>query len=384
MTTDASGGSVVAHAAPGVTFTFPAWSPDGSHIAAIGQRADGIGVYIFEGSAASEPTAEPVVVYESADRPPFYLYWAPDGERVTFLTTEPNGLALRVAPADASAAAVVVREGAPLYWTWTDGAGILVHSGADSAGAFFGEVGPDGISIEPAAIEPGGFRAPAVTADGRYRAFVAPGDATSEEVVVEARDGSGHHEVRVFGAAAIDFSPTGHDLAFIAPEAAGREVTLPIGPLRLMAARTGDVRTLLVGAIVAFFWAPDGQTIAALQVVQPGVDNVADSGDVVLAAAAAAQPAGLALRLVFVDADSGAVRAQRAVRVTDLFVGQLLPYFDQYALSHRVWSADSATIVLPVVAEDGSSRLLVVPTDGSEARDIAAGVMAFWSPTLTQ
>ena len=186
----------------------------------------------------------------------------------------------------------------------------------------------------------------------------------------------------MFGAAAIDFSPTTPDLAFIAPDVLARQVTLPVGPLRLMAADSGDVRTILAGSNVAFFWAPDGRTIAALQIGPPGGNNVADSGSSAVLAAAVAPPPGLALRLVFVDAGSGAIRGQRAVRVTDTFAGQLLPYFDQYALSHRVWSSDSASIVLPVVADDGTSRILVVPADGSDAREVAAGVMAFWSPSL--
>lgn len=390
MTTDAIGGSVVNLALTGVTFTFPAWSPDGSHIAAIGQSADDIGVYVFAARSGAAAVAEPAVVYRSTDRPPFYLFWSPDGERVAFLTTEPSGLALRLAPADGGAPAVSVREGSPMYWTWVDRARLLVHSGGEGGNAFIGEIRTDGLSVEPAVIESGGFRAPGVTADGRYRAFVAPGDGTSDQVVVEARDHSSRHEVQVFGGAAIDFSPTESDLAFIAPEIAGGPVAFPVGPLRLIAADTGAVRALLPGSIVAFFWAPDGRTIAALQVVPPGEDKVARAGNLALtvaarpgveAAIATAPPAGVSLRLAFVAASSGAIRAQRAVRVTDLFVQQLLPYFDQYALSHRLWSADSTTVILPVVA-DGTSRLLAIPADGTDARTVADGAMAFWSPLL--
>src|SRR5712691_1906317 len=42
-TMDGLGGAVVPHIAPGVQFGFPAWSPDGSHIAATG-LGDGSGV----------------------------------------------------------------------------------------------------------------------------------------------------------------------------------------------------------------------------------------------------------------------------------------------------------------------------------------------------
>ena len=78
---------------------------------------------------------------------------------------------------------------------------------------------------------------------------------------------------------------------------------------------------------------------------RPTDDNVASvrgAGAAVLARApiAAATP-GVALRLVFVDAASGTTRGARAVQVGEVFASQVLPYFDQYALSHRFWSADS-------------------------------------------
>src|SRR6185503_304697 len=78
----------------------------------------------------------------------------------------------------------------------------------------------------------------------------------------------------VFGAAALSFGPTGDEVAFIAPTASGQTVGLPVGPLRLLDAGTGGVRTLLAGSVVAFFWGPDGRTIAALQ-VPTGDDRVA-------------------------------------------------------------------------------------------------------------
>jgi TolB protein len=63
---------------------------------------------------------------------------------------------------------------------------------------------------------------------------------------------------------------------------------------------------------------------------------------------------------------------------TTLFVTQFLPFFDQYALSHRVWSPASDALVLPM-ASDGTSRITVVPVDGSGARVIAEGEMPAWS-----
>src|SRR4029077_19191691 len=103
-----------------------------------------------------EPTT-PAAVYDSPDQPPFYLYWAPDGTRVSFLTTEPaGGIALRVAPADASATAAVVRQGALLYWAWNAAGGRLVPRGGAAADAFIGEVGIDGVAAEPTVRGSGG------------------------------------------------------------------------------------------------------------------------------------------------------------------------------------------------------------------------------------
>jgi TolB protein len=81
-----------------------------------------------------------------------------------------------------------------------------------------------------------------------------------------------------------------------------------------------------------------------------------------------------------VDAASGAIRAKRGIQLADLFAAQQLPYFDQYALSHRIWSPDSRSIALPIDAADGTSGIEVIPADGSDTTRVADGVAAAWSP----
>jgi len=100
----------------------------------------------------------------------------------------------------------------------------------------------------------------------------------------------------------------------------------------------------------------------------------------VLPVAAATPPPATEVRLAFVDVSTGVVRSERVVRLGSHFVNELLPYFDQYAQSHRLWAPDSASILLPLVDAIGRTRLVVVPADGTDSRPIADGLSGFWSP----
>jgi TolB protein len=428
-TMDGAGGSVVPYPAPGVQFGFPAWSPDGTHIAATGLGGGSGTIHVFAvqpsgttGATATPAATAPVgptgaagdeagVIYGSSDAQPFYLYWTPDSRQVGFLTQEANGISLRIAPADGSVAATTIRQGAPLYWDWVDPGRLLAHIGGSGLDAFVGEVGLDGktdgatvitpdTSLAPgsstapgAPVSPGVFRSPAVSRDGRYRAYVEATSGAAEEIVLEARDGSTKRTLAVPGATAVEFDPTGASLAYVAPvDSTAQPADLPLGPLRLMDATSGSSRTLLGATVVGFFWAPDGKTIAALELPGPGNNGVQAAAPRIVPALArltnvrARTPdaidtaAGIGLHLAFVDVATAAVRSQRDVRVSVTFVNQLLPYFDQYALSHRFWSADSAMLALPLVAADGTDQLVVIPANGSDTHPIPGRTIGFWSP----
>ena len=394
-TVDARTGAKVDYPALGVVFTFPAWSPDGSRIAAVGQSTNEVGIYVFRVSRGGAPGGEPAVLYRSPDQQPFYLYWTPDSRRVSFLTSETTGLALRVAPIDArppldgTDAGSIIRRGAPLYFQWLNANRVLLHVGGGTD-AFVGQVDADGTAIGSATVATGLFRTATQSLDGRYFAYATSTTGAEGEMVLQATRGLSAHHLSAFGPAAMLFDPVGDTLATIAADKPDPDpVTIPRGPLRLIDTASGASRTVIDGSVVGFFWSPDGKTIAALRVVGSGQGPAADVLRPVPAFAQARAPTagavatstGSPIDLVFVDVATGAVRSEREVRLADTFVGQLLPYFDQYALSHTVWSRDSTSILLPLVAGTGQDQLTIVTADGSsDPVPIADGPSGFWRP----
>jgi hypothetical protein len=386
---------------------FPAWSPDGTRIAAIRLGAGSSEIVVFDARGAAAGSAvEPTVILRSSSIGPFYLSWSPDSRTVSYLAEEPNGLSLRLAPADGSAPidgsgpAARVRSGNPFYYDWIGSDRLLAHVGT-GADAFLGEMHLDGTAAAPGLATPGSFRPPVVSSDAAWISYVraaATADGPSS-VVTAKRDGSGERTMPVFGMASVAFSPTAPLVASIGPtQATGASFDIPVGPLRTLDATTGKARTLLDATVISDWWSPDGKTIAAI-VVQPAGSGspgepvaagsaapsisasqlpVAGSPEPAASPAPSASPAPQEVRVVFVDATSGAIHADAAIDPGRLFIDQYLTYFDQYATSHQLWAPDSSSILIPVDDAAGS-HLRLVPRAGGTAK-LLEGVMGAWSP----
>ena len=278
---DAQRHSTLLAPADGGSLAFPAWSPDGSRIAAIRAGQVGNAVVVFDPVGASAAAAdEPVVVFDSAAAQPFYLSWTPDSRTVSFLASEPDGLSLRLAPADGSAPldgtgpGSSIGSGSPFYYDWISPDRLLAHIGTGPQ-ALLGEMGLDGAAPAQGLGTPGDFRSAVVSRDQAWVGYVRAGNGFAAEVVVAKRDGSSEHVMPLFGLAAVGFDPTGSVVASIGfPEPTLSSLPFPVGPLRLLDAVSGDVRTLLDGTNFGFWWSPDGKTIATLR-IQPVAGSTA-------------------------------------------------------------------------------------------------------------
>ena len=85
------------------------------------------------------------------------------------------------------------------------------------------------------------------------------------------------------------------------------------------------------------------------------------------------------LNIALVEIETGEQSELLTFEPSDVFLNQFMPFFDQYALSHSLWSPDSRSLVIPMKNEEEESVVVVVPTDGSEPSAIADGDIAFWA-----
>ncbi len=396
-------------------FQFPAWSPDGARIAAVGGTTERAGVFVFADTEANTVRmADPHTLYESDDDAPIYLYWSPDSENLSFVTVQPNqeSMGLHVVSAsDSSTKANTtigpVAIGRPCFWDWSsDSKRILLHTGmATEPNAQLAYIDPFNPKSGRASIaQPGLFQAPGIARSGRYFAFAQVDRKGELQLVIDGRVSNNRFVVAHHGIAALSWSPARDQLAFISPT---EPVRTYYGPLKLLDAASGNVRELTDDIVLAFFWSPDGRYIAYFTVaniaeqvwsnVLPNPDATAMDGGFLSQESEFSDSDGmgdgeeieeervLRLNLWCVDVEKEEHRLIRTFEPVDMFVNQFLPFFDQYALSHRIWSPDSTQVVLPMVdydAEDNDvPRVFVVPMlpHGGKPRAIADGIMAFWS-----
>jgi TolB protein len=257
-----------------------------------------------------------------------------------------------------------------------------------SLGARVAFISLEGEGQEAPLVQPGAFQAPGIARTGRYWAYADMDDLDNSRLVI-----TGPAETEPFtwphqGAIALSWDPSASErLAFISSALPAQQF---YGPLQVVDVATRSVRTLVEDTILAFFWSPNGQYLAYLtldQMVQ--VDgrqsslnrsngiygNGRGAGDSPQESALASS---LSLKMGLVEVATGVGRHLYTFTPVPLFVNQFLPFFDQYSLSHHLWSPASDALVLPVMAED-KPQIMVLPIDGASAWPIGDGVMAFWS-----
>jgi TolB protein len=311
-------------------------------------------------------------IFSNEEEGPFYLYWSPDNETISFLTSAPNtvGLNLRLAFLNGEESRVA-DTGQPYYWMWSpDGKEIFVHKGGSTSAnpnarlaTFFSENG----KTQTFQLPPGNFQAPGWSPNGEH--LLAALEKDDERILTLLdRNGTTVENLTDFSATiAFSWSPNGEQIAI-------RPTTLDsggfYGPLTILTAdNPATLQITPEDTVMAYFWAPDSQQIAYFTLdTSSGIDA--------LISAQTQQMFTLALHVM--DIQTGATRRLTTFEPTDAFLS-ILPFFDQYHHSHTIWSPDSTQLVYTALSGENDSSVWVAQADGSLPVQIANGTLAFWS-----
>jgi len=349
-------------------YSWPVWSPDGTRLACFRMVADEEGqtdeLYIFEVASSQVLNS-----YNEPGLRPIYAYWAPDGQHLAVLLGGPETLSLGLWLASGGQRPKTLAQGVPFYFDWrADARALLVHSGGDSEAE-------EGHSVSLLDVEsgkrnlvsraPAAFGPPSWSPNGKWLAYGNAGkNGAKTTLMLAAADGSDPKSLGVLPEKiAFEWSPTQPLLAVATSSFVGDPL---LDELRLIDVSSGKARTLIKESFAAYFWSPNGTRILYAK-------RKRDSD---------------LWTWAVVEVESG-----RTYEVADFAPArpqlQVFQYFDQYALSHRVWSPDSRHFVFtgsagvnahPATALRSPTVYVVEAASHATPQTLSDGHIAFWSP----
>lgn len=360
-------------------YDFPTWSLEDNRLAFVGFEFSENGQTSAQIYATDRETEKPIEIYSSDQHFPFYLYWSPDGEWVSFLTSSAGSgaMAMQMASADGLRSSVV-DTGRPYYWAWSpESMEVMAHVGgsasANPGGARISRLQLDreireiGLGILPTS-----FQAPAYSPSGESVLLAGDGGGGQSQLMLTDPEGFIKDTLVDFeGSIAFAWSPNGDYAAYMTGDP--RNETL-IGDLNILDLRKPDShKTIEIDAqeVVGFFWAPNSKKLAFFV---PTLVSAAEEGE-----EQTAENTVFLLELHVAEARSGKSERIAAFQPTASFLN-LIPFFDQYQRSVNIWSPDSNYIVVSAIASEQQQGLFVVPASGNFApRFLTEGTVGFWS-----
>jgi hypothetical protein len=330
----------------------PTWAPVTRDLAYISVRETSAG-RLTSVSVSRQGAGKGENVFHESAEAPFYLYWSPNGEDLTFLSNSEMEETIRLWLVERGGEAILLDQGQPYYWDWApDGEQLFAHVGGSSeanpAGARLSLVPDQEDTWSDSTLEILQFQAPAVSPDGTSVLLAAePRDERGGLVLMGLKGGVRSQFVELDGSVAFDWSASGERLAYVT--ASGPAGAL-FGDLVVLNAedpsRPPQVEYETEG-VTGFLWSPNGERLAFFVPTLPptGQDQRISTSR---------QEQEFLLNLHVLDVESGAAKLLVSFHPTTDFL-ETLPFYDQYARSTTFWSPDGNSFVYSAALPTGSS-----------------------------
>jgi TolB protein len=349
-------------------YQYPTWSADGRRLAIVGVSGEGENQTLSEMFVKTIEEEGLKKVYSSENRHPFYLYWSPDNETLSFLSTDSTSQSILLQSVSTDGSAPVVLDvGSPYYWSWApDGRTMIVHTGGAATSPtpeHLAFLQTDSVIIEDALdATPATFQAPAWSPDGNRILITRLNENDRKEIVIADSTGAIEDTLAEYSInASFAWSPDSQLVAYIEGE---RETAAgALGRLHVVDLETSE-DFFQDDEVYAFFWSPNSRKLAYFK---PRVVEI-ESGQQVLL-----------LELHMLDSVSGEGELLFSYQPSNAF-SSVLPYFDQYHQSATIWSPDSNNLVLSFIDQEGNPGIAVIAPSGQlEPRVLTGGYLAYWS-----
>lgn len=356
----------------GKGYHFPTWSPDGQQLAFIGPNEKNEAVLFVSPTA----TAMLTILFDQPEAAPFYLYWSPDSQAITFLTQEPAKMSMRQVAADTPGSGRTLEEGAPFYWVWSPrGDKLLMHVGGSRAlsseahlSLLDNQAGAERVELD---LAPGRFQAPFWSADGRYFYYIAA-DQQAQEAIYKTDAVTLEQTLvtKLKSSTYMAVSPDNRQIAYIQIEPGSQP---PFGTAYLVGTDGTDQRKLLDNPAGSLYWSPDGSKLALLTLARRDDGSTAKAGGL-----AAPLPQEIVFRWLIYEAAADNFTTLISFTPTEDFL-QTVPFFDQYHQSLTFWSPDSRYFVVTKEDEDEHTVWVLDTTGEAEPLQVGQGTFAVWS-----
>jgi hypothetical protein len=364
-------------------YRYASWSHDGTQVAFLGYTAREDGLIESILYTASVSNFQPEAVYRTVHVTPFYLYWSPDGSTISMLcsTNVNRDLVLILVPSEGGEVQTL-DAGQPFYWVWSPNSmSILAHIGgrgrSDSVIKRYDLISgrPEEKTLD---FFPSFFQAPLFSPGGEYALISAElYQGWGTLTLLSSDDQLKERFTSWNGPLAFDWSMQQRTSGESDRQGTGLLAVLngtysPFGGIigKLSIVETEENRKNVAYQVdsehvIAFFWSPNGKNIAYFE---PTVTDDPEGEN------------ALMLNLWVLDIEGQENRLVYSFQPTMSFVGQMIPYFDQYQRSHSIWSPDSSSLVVNALTDDTRPGVFIVPSEVDKAPQlIAYGILPFWS-----